>query len=80
MNTYNKALKRQRYPRYFIDGTDWKHNLISDSYGIKLYPSEETLEDGCGQILTDCGIVEVEVKFIRWVKPPKLGTTIRRIS
>jgi len=53
----------------YMDGIDWQYHLESDEEGTKLYPNEESLKNDCGHDLTRCGIVEVEVKLIRWVKP-----------
>ena len=57
----------------YMDGIDWQHHLEADISGTRLFPSEKSLlkemtciEDG------GCGIVEVEVKFVRWVRPQDL--------
>lgn len=57
----------------FMCGIDYQHHLHHDSYGTKLYP---TIEDLTGDHLSllsgddgdGCGIVEVRVQFVRWVK------------
>lgn len=56
-----------RKVRCFMDGTDWDHEIGSASDGNKVYPSVKAIrrELTC---LHQCGIVEVEVRFVRWVK------------
>lgn len=56
--------------RCFMDGIDWQHHLDSDSGGTYLFPSVENCreEKGCLKKGGGCGIVEVEVRLIRWVE------------
>ena len=62
-----------RTVRCFMDGIDWQHHLDADSHGTRLYPSEETLRRHAKCIETGgCGVVEVEVRFIRWVEEQDL--------
>lgn len=59
--------------RCFMDGIDWQHHLEADSKGTPLYPSEVTLRRNKTCIATGgCGVVEVEVRLIRWVEPQDL--------
>lgn len=59
--------------RCFMDGIDWEHHLEADAKGTSLFPSvkslkrEKTCIDKGG-----CGIVEVEVRLVRWVEPQDL--------
>lgn len=59
--------------RCFMDGIDWQHHLEADALGTSLFPSESSLRavktclSGGG-----CGVVEVEVRLIRWVEPQAL--------
>lgn len=65
----------------YMDGIDWQHELAHDPNGTKLFPSIESLkknnathdpeEDGCG-------IVEVEVRLIRWVVKQDLDKPDRK--
>ena len=60
--------------RCFMDGIDWEHHLGSDMTGPRLYPSEEAvrLHEPC--VTTGgCGIVEVEVRFVRWAEEQNLN-------
>lgn len=54
----------------FIDGTDFQHHLEADANGVKVYPSVTTLRKGIGHDPVECGIAEVEIKFVRWVQEP----------
>lgn len=57
----------------FLDGIDWQHHLPNDKTGTLLFPSEESLRAERHCIAKGgCGIVEVEVKFLRWSQPQKL--------
>lgn len=59
--------------RGFMDGIDWEEHLGSDAYGAKVYPSEASCRRQNTCIATGgCGLVEVEVRFIRWVEPQNL--------
>ena len=59
--------------RCFMDGIDWQHHLEADCSGTKLYPDIESLKEGSPCVTTGgCGIVEVEVRLIRWVEPQDL--------
>lgn len=50
----------------YIDGTDWQHDIKGTT--VDVYPSIEAIT-GAKKCVKDCGIVEVEVKLKRWVKP-----------
>jgi hypothetical protein len=59
----------KKVKRAFVCGVAWQHELGETD--IKLHPSLESLwrEHKC----TDkCGVVEVEVRLVRWVKPQSL--------
>lgn len=56
-----------------MDGIDWQYHLECDEQGSILYPSEKSLKTYVGHDLTECGIVEVEVRLIRWVEKQKIG-------
>jgi len=73
VKSYYDALEERRRVRCFMDGIDWQHHLGEDLTGTRLYPDVEHVKIGekcaaSGQ----CGIVEVEVRLIRWVEPQKL--------
>jgi hypothetical protein len=55
--------------RVFMDGIDWQHHLGHDGKGTLVFPSEAiTLrEKACLAKGGGCGVVEVEVRLIRWV-------------
>ncbi len=53
----------------FMDGVDWQHHLGQDAKGTRIYASVASLKDGIPHIeAAGCGVVEVEVRFIRWVE------------
>lgn len=58
--------------RCFMDGIDWQHHLGGDSSGTELFPSEDSLREKKTCLLGGCGVVEVEVRLIRWVEPQNL--------
>lgn len=59
--------------RCFMDGIDWQHHLDGDVGGTTLYPDVEACHDGKTCIKDGgCGLVEVEVRLIRWVEPQNL--------
>jgi hypothetical protein len=59
--------------RCFMDGIDWQHHLSGDACGTELFPCEESLREKKTCITTGgCGVVEVEVRLIRWVEPQNL--------
>ncbi len=74
-------LEKKKRVRCFMDGITWQHHLEADSDGAKLYPSKSALVSGSGHSLgarlicygaDECGIVEVEVRLVRWVRPQDL--------
>lgn len=55
----------------YIDGVDWQHHLLADGRGTKVFPSVEDIEihKSC---VGECGIIEVEIRVRRWVKPQNM--------
>jgi len=61
-------MKDETPRRCFMDGVDWQYHLEADMGGTKLYPTVEDLHEDQPHIKHGgCGVVEVEVRFIRWV-------------
>ena len=58
--------------RCFMDGIDWQHHLDADIRGTSLFPDEESLREVKTCLAGGCGVVEVEVRLIRWVEPQNL--------
>jgi hypothetical protein len=59
--------------RCFMDGIDWQYHLEADASGTLLFPSVQSLKRDHACIDPGgCGIVEVEVRLIRWVEPQDL--------
>lgn len=58
--------------RCFMDGIDWQHHLEADAMGTTLFPSESSLREFKTCLKGGCGVVEVEVRLIRWVEPQNL--------
>ncbi len=52
----------------YMCGTDWQHHTLCDAYGTKVYGSEAALrrQRSC---VSQCGVVEVEMRITRWVTP-----------
>lgn len=58
--------------RCFMDGIDWQHHLDADISGTQLFPDEQSLRDAKTCLKEGCGVVEVEVRLVRWVEPQNL--------
>lgn len=60
--------------RGFMDGIDWEEHLGSDARGVLVFPSEDRTrtEKRCLAKGGKCGIVEVEIRLIRWVEAQDL--------
>ena len=58
--------------RCFMDGIDWQYHLAGDASGTELFPDEESLREHKKCLAGGCGVVEVEVRLIRWVEPQDL--------
>ena len=59
--------------RGYMDGIDWQHHLEADALGTRVYPSEKTLRRERKCVETGgCGVVEVEVRLIRWIEAQDL--------
>ena len=59
--------------RCFMDGIDYEEHLAHDAHGTRLFASEASCRRERKCIETGgCGLVEVEVRFIRWVEPQDL--------
>jgi hypothetical protein len=50
----------------YMCGVDFQHHLDGDAYGTRSYPSVEDLK-ARSKCWPQCGIVECEVKLMRWV-------------
>lgn len=70
MSATNGKTAKVRKVRGFMDGTDWSYEIGSASDGNKVYPSVRAIKRECDPCIGECGIVEVEVRFVRWVKKP----------
>lgn len=68
--------EKKRRVRAFMDGIDWQYHLGvgNDSAGATLFPSKKRTIVGKGCLSSGgrCGIVEVEVRLIRWAVPQRL--------
>ena len=67
------AAELQKRVRCFMDGIDWQEHLEGDASGTKLFPSQQSLERSTNHSLEECGIVEVALRLVRWVKQQDLG-------
>lgn len=63
--------KRPRKVRGFMCAIDWAHELGEALGGNRVYPSAKDLKENHA-MSPECGIVEVEVRFVRTVKKGKL--------
>ena len=55
----------------FMDGIDWQHEVGHASNGNRVFPTVDDLVHGAGHDLDECGIAEVEIRFVRWIKESK---------
>ncbi len=67
-----KDYDHRRRVRCYMDGIDWQHHLGYDPKGKMLYPDKSSLEEMAEHDLDVCGIVEVEVRLIRWAVPQNM--------
>ena len=56
--------------RVVMDGTDWLYECGSAIDGNTVYPDKKSLLEHSGHDLSECGIAEVEIRFVRWIKEP----------
>ena len=57
----------------YMDGVEWEHHIGQDPMGTKLYESVESLKECEPHVVSGgCGIVEVEVRLLRWVEKQDL--------
>jgi hypothetical protein len=62
--------------RCYMDGIDWQYHLVADPNGALLFPSESAVRVGkkCIADGGGCGVVEVEVRLVRWIEPQDLAS------
>lgn len=77
---YSEAVEEARRVKGFMDGLDWQYHLGVDPKGAIVYPSEDALVDGAKHDLAECGIVEVEIRLIRWVRHQTTGSLDRPVD
>jgi hypothetical protein len=68
--------------RAFMDGIDWQHHVGADASGVPLFASPEGARRGKNCLAKDagCGIVEVEIRLVRWVEPQDLGREVNKAT
>ena len=57
--------------RVFLDGTSWEEEVGRDIDGTRVYPDVKAVLKRHPGVADECGVVECELKFIRWVKKPE---------
>lgn len=64
--------------RVFLDGIDWQEHVGHDRKGTPVFPSEAATraEKRCIAGGGKCGIVEVEMRLIRWVEEQDLDAEL----
>lgn len=55
----------------YMCGVDWRHHTLCDARGARIYGSENIAKNN-RDCLGSCGLVEIEMKVRRWVKPQNL--------
>lgn len=56
----------------YLCGVDWQHELLMVSSGTTVYPTVEDIQEAL-KCTDQCGIVEVEIRFKRWILPQNIG-------
>jgi hypothetical protein len=59
----------------YMCAVDWEHHTLGDPAGAQVYPSEEILREA-RPCVSECGIVEVEMKVRRWVQKQDFNATL----
>ena len=73
MTGFHEAQEKQKRVRCFMDGIDWQHHLEGDRKGTLLFVSIDGLKETRRCIdKGGCGVVEVEVRLVRWVEEQDL--------
>jgi len=57
-----------RTEKVYMCGVDWQHEIGAAMGGNTVHPSVEDLKKH-RKCWKSCGIVEIEVKFVKWVEP-----------
>ncbi len=67
--------------RCYMDGIDWQHHLEADAKGTPLFPSVKSLKELRTCIDPGgCGVVEVEVRLIRWIEEQDLDRPCQELT
>lgn len=56
----------------FMDGTSFLFELGSDRAGHTIYTSAKQVKTESRHNLAECGVAEVEVRFVRWAQKPRM--------
>jgi hypothetical protein len=67
---HKRGIVMQEKYKAFIDGTDLQHHVESDGFGVVVYPSVDALTKHIAHDTTECGIAEIEIRFVRWAREP----------
>jgi hypothetical protein len=71
--------KKKVVRKVYVCGVDWQHEM--EDVAVLVQPSVEALKKGsASKCWEQCGVVELEVTFKRWVEPQDLGTSTKRES
>jgi hypothetical protein len=68
-------MEEERVASVFMDGVDWQHEIEHAAGGNRVYASAEDLKKN-SKCWPQCGIVEVEVRLVRWVEDQDFGNEI----
>jgi len=62
----------------YICGTDWQHEIGNvKSLSLPVYTTVEEMKKNC-KCWDECGIIEVEMKFVKWHEPQDYFKNIRK--
>ncbi len=73
MTDFAEAQEKLKRIRCFMDGIDWQYHLEGDRKGTLLFVSVDGLKEKRRCIdKGGCGVVEVEVRLVRWIEEQDL--------
>jgi hypothetical protein len=61
----------------YMDMVDWEHELGEAKGGNRVYPSVKDLKE-CRPCVAECGIVKVEVRFLKVVKKQDFSDSFKK--
>lgn len=71
----------EKIKKVYVCGIAWQHEIEDDALlGISMYPSVYAAKKLSEHDMEECGLVECEIRFIRWVIPQDLEKNLPRTA